>query len=221
MPKKTSSTPVVSTPVVAPAPPSAPLKERKDKKKQTVADEVPVVAPTPVPAAVPETAPAPVVEAVSEGAETSLAVQSGEFVAKLQALSVLISSLKTEYRTLEKKWSRDVKIAQKASSKHKRKSGNREPSGFVKPTKISDELAAFLGKDVGTEMARTAVTKEINRYIKENNLKNKKNGRNIDADQKLAALLKINSTDQLTYFNLQRYMSPHFAKVEKAAAATA
>ena len=89
---------------------------------------------------------------------------------------------------------------------------NSEPSGFERPTKISDELAAFLGKEVGTEMARDVVTKEINRYIKENNL-NDKNGRNINADQKLAALLKINSTDELSYFNLQRYLSPHFAKV--------
>jgi hypothetical protein len=33
--------------------------------------------------------------------------------------------------------------------------------------------------------------------------------------------LKLKKTDELTYFNLQRYMSPHFAKSEKALAAAA
>ena len=147
--------------------------------------------------------------------EAPLAEQSVEFLAKLQQLSVMLSTLKTEYRALEKKWSREVKSAQKVSSKRKRKAGNRAPSGFVKPTKISDELASFLGKEKGTEMARTEVTRDINKYIRTNNLQDKENGRKINPDTKLAALLKLKKTDELTYFNLQRYMSPHFAKANK------
>jgi len=129
----------------------------------------------------------------------------------------MISNLKTEYRALEKKWSREVKTAQKVSSKRKRKAGNRAPSGFVKPTKISDELASFLGKEKGSEMARTEVTRDINKYIRTHNLQDKENGRKINPDTKLAALLKLKKTDELTYFNLQRYMSPHFAKATKEA----
>ena len=133
----------------------------------------------------------------------------------------MISTLKSDYRALEKKWSREVKAAQKASSKRKRKAGNRAPSGFVKPTKISDELASFLGKDKGSEMARTEVTRDINKYIRLHNLQDKENGRKIIPDIKLAALLKLNKTDELTYFNLQRYMSPHFAKATKEVAVVA
>ena len=131
-----------------------------------------------------------------------------------------MSALKAEYRLLEKKWARELKAAQKQSSRRKRKSGNRAPSGFVKPTRISDELASFLGKEVGTEMARTAVTRDINVYIRTNNLQDAANGRKINPDDKLAALLKLQKTDELTYFNLQRYMSCHFSKNVKVDASS-
>ena len=153
--------------------------------------------------------------------EAHVAEQSMEFLAKLQQLGVLISSLKAEYRTLEKKWSRELKTAQKQSSKRKRKAGNRAPSGFVKPTRISDELAKFLEKPSGSEMARTEVTRDINKYIRTHNLQDKENGRKINPDTKLATLLKLKKTDELTYFNLQRYMSPHFAKAVKPEVAVA
>jgi chromatin remodeling complex protein RSC6 len=154
-------------------------------------------------------------------ADVDFAAISTEFLAKLNQLSALIGSLKTEYRSLEKKWTREIKTAQKTNAKRKRKSGNRQPSGFVKPTKISDELAKFLEKPVGSEMARTDVTREINKYIRSHSLQDKENGRKINPDAKLQTLLKLKKTDELTYFNLQRYMSPHFAKSEKAIAAAA
>ena len=153
--------------------------------------------------------------------EASIAAQSVEFMAKLNQLSSMIATLKTEYRSIEKKWTRELKAAQKTSSKKKKRAGNRAPSGFVKPTKISDELAKFLEKPTGTEMARTDVTREINKYIRSHNLQDVGNGRKINPDQKLQTLLKLKKTDELTYFNLQRYMSPHFQKSEKALAAAA
>jgi upstream activation factor subunit UAF30 len=148
-----------------------------------------------------------------------MAKQSTDFLTKLQQIGSMISTLKSEYRVLEKKWSKELKMAQKQSSKRKRKAGNRAPSGFVKPTGISDELAKFLEKPVGSEMARTEVTRDINKYIRTNGLQDKENGRKIIPDTKLAALLKLSKTDELTYFNLQRYMSPHFAKNVKVASA--
>ena len=218
MPKKTTSkteTEKVTTtaaPVVAAAP-----AEKKTKKSAAAATPAPVV----VAASVDAAATAEPVAAVDAATETPLADQSVEFLAKLQQLGVLISSLKAEYKVLEKKWTREVKTAQKQSSKRKRKAGNRAPSGFVKPTKISDELASFLGKDKGSEMARTDVTREINTYIRAHKLQDKDNGRKINPDTKLAALLKLKKTDELTYFNLQKFMSPHFAKAVKVEAATA
>jgi upstream activation factor subunit UAF30 len=211
---------VVSTPVIA-ASSEVVIKVEKVAKKakepKVAKSETPVSAPTPTPAVV---SAAPVVDEVpAEDVEASIAAQSVEFMAKLNQFSSMIASLKTEYRTLEKKWARELKAAQKCNSKKKKRAGNRAPSGFVKPTKISDELAKFLEKPTGTEMARTDVTREINKYIRSHNLQDAGNGRKINPDQKLQTLLKLKKTDELTYFNLQRYMSPHFHKAEKVVAA--
>ena len=201
------TTTAVNTPVLEQA--ASPVKAKKETKPKTPKTDA-------TPATVVETpVAAPTDTDATDAAE--LAVQSTEFLAKLNQLSSLIASLKTEYRSLEKKWSREIKTAQKSQAKRKRKSGNRQPSGFVKPTKISDELAKFLEKPAGTEMARTDVTREINKYIRSHNLQDKENGRKINPDAKLQTLLKLKKTDELTYFNLQRYMSPHFSKAEKAA----
>lgn len=212
MPKKSSTktaeteqvTPVVASNIVE----SAPVVEKKARKPKAAKAES---------TSVPETVVvvAAVDAAVDVETDAPVAEKSVEFLAKLQQLGVLISSLKAEYRTLEKQWTRELKTAQKQSSKRKRKAGNRAPSGFVKPTRISDELAKFLEKPSGSEMARTEVTRDINKYIRTHNLQDKENGRKINPDTKLAALLKLKKTDELTYFNLQRYMSPHFAKASK------
>jgi chromatin remodeling complex protein RSC6 len=85
-------------------------------------------------------------------------------------------------------------------------------SGFVKPCSISNQLAMFLGKPVGTKMARTDVTKEINTYIRVHGLQDPFNGRRIHPDEKLKKLLGVSPNDELTYFNLQKYMGPHFHK---------
>jgi len=219
MPKKSSKTETEQVAAPAPTPvveSAAPAQEKKSK--QSTKPKAQPVEAAPAPVAAPVAEPQGPAETPVE-ADAALTEQSNEFLAKLQQLSVAISSLKAEYRALEKKWSREVKSAQKVSSKRKRKAGNRAPSGFVKPTKISDELASFLGKEKGCEMARTEVTRDINKYIRTNNLQDKDNGRKINPDTKLAALLKLKKTDELTYFNLQRYMSPHFAKAAKEATA--
>ena len=217
MPAKKTSTPKTETeqvaaPVVAAVESAAPVAEKKTRKPKAA------VAAEPVAVAVETVAAAP----ATENVELEVAVdQSVEFISKLKQLGSMISALTTEYRALEKKWSRDLKTANKQSSKRKRKAGNRAPSGFVKPTKISDELAKFLEKPTGSEMARTDVTREINTYIRAHKLQDKDNGRKINPDTKLAALLKLKKTDELTYFNLQKYMSPHFAKAIKVETSTA
>jgi len=191
----------------------APVKKPRVVKKK-------VETPVPEPVVVVEVAPPvpPAEEAVTD-IETTLNDQFNEFMAKLHQVGAQFSSLKSEFKALEKRCTKEVKAAQKANAKKKRRQGTRTPSGFVKPTLISAELATFLDKPDGTLMARTEVTKQINVYIKANKLQDPTNGRIIIPDDTLGKLLKINKDEQLTFFNLQRYMSPHFAKASASAPA--
>jgi len=184
-------------------------KVTKSVKAKAKATNVVESAP-PAPVAVAPVAAAPEVP--------TLADAFGELLGQLTALRSQLTSVTGQVRALQKRADRELKNAHKASKKRARRTGNRAPSGFVKPTKISSELAAFLGKPKGTEMARTEVTREINGYIRQHDLQDPKNGRRILADAKLRKLLKLTTKDELTYFNLQRYMSPHFAKKAKVEA---
>ena len=210
---RTSKSDKQSTAPVASAPVENIVVEKTSKpraKKSAPAVEAAPAAPAPV--------PTPAVEAhATESSACSVSSKLSEFNAKLQQLSGILAGMKGDFKTLEKIVGRELKNAQKSSSKKKKASGNRQPSGFVKPTRISDELAQFLGKSAGTEMARTEVSKEINSYIRAKGLQDKANGRKINPDAPLSKLLNLQSGDELTYFNLQRYMKHHFIKATASA----
>ena len=84
-----------------------------------------------------------------------------------------------------------------------------------------------MGFDVDTEHSRQEVTATINAYIKTNDLQDPKNRRFIllegsDAAARLKVLLR--DPDQpVTFFNIQRYLKPHYpmSEKEKKALATA
>ena len=117
-------------------------------------------------------------------------------------------------RSIRSRHARAVKTALKQGKK--RTSANRRPSGFTKPSLITDELVQFIKKvtkeDPGKMVARTQVTKIINQYIRDNKLQDPSYGRRILPDKELTTLLKLNKNDELTYFNLQTKISPHFPK---------
>ena len=213
--KKAEETPVETTP-----PPATTATEETTKKttKRVSRKTTEPVAPT----TTTTTTENQVVDNVTVLTDaTVLADSFTEFMTKFQSLVTQMATLKVDFKALEKKAVREIKAAQKEKAKRRRKTGNRSPSGFVKPTLISSELAKFLGKPTGTEMDRTEVTREINGYIRQHSLQDKDNGRKINPDKALASLLKIKNGDELTYFNLQRYMSPHFAKATSTTTTTA
>ena len=122
-----------------------------------------------------------------------------------------ISSLQQNLKILEKNVKKQMNGLKKIVTKNNNK-GNRTPSGFATPRKVTDELCNFMNKSNGTEIARTEVTKALIAYIKENKLENEQKSQFIYPDEKLKFLLDIKDGDELTYFNIQKYMNKHFIK---------
>ena len=130
-----------------------------------------------------------------------------------------VAELEVKFTAMEadnKKMKADIKKLQKAIRKLTKEPEDpdkpKKLSGFAKPMKLSAALTKFLGVPADTLMARTDVTKEINSYVKANNLQNPDNKREIFIDAKLKTIIDAPADQQVTFFNLQRFMSPHYIK---------
>ena len=134
-----------------------------------------------------------------------------EVVQTLSTFKTTITMLSTQIKNLERNVKKNVKRLEKEGKKNKNK-GNRKASGFAVPTKISKDLCKFMGVKEGTQLARTEVTKYIIQYIKDNKLPDETNKKIIKPNNKLKSLLKLEKNDEVTYFNLQKYMNKHFVK---------
>lgn len=136
-------------------------------------------------------------------------VQFQDLLTNLSSFKSQLTMLSNQVKSLEKNVRKEMKKLQKEAQKNKNK-GNRKASGFAVPTKISKDLCKFMNQPDGTEMARTEVTKYIIQYIKDNNLPDSTNKKVIKPDKRLKSLLKLQKNDEVTYFNLQKYMNKHF-----------
>lgn len=197
---------------------SAPKTPSKKSSKPSKAPSKPTKkvtkkeAPAPAPAPAPEPVVQNTVQEPTVTIESSMTTMLTEFAKNIQALTESLTRMKTEFRVLEKQVLREAKAMDKVNAKRNKNKGSRAPSGFVKPASISPELAKFLGVAADTKMARTDVTKMITSYVKEHKLQASDNGRRIMPDSKLKSLLKVTDKDEVTYFNLQKYMKHHFVK---------
>lgn len=158
------------------------------------------------------TSEVPVVAESADKADISseLSDEITELLKTVQARSALDNTIKASIKSIEKKVARMTKLMEKCTKK--RKTGLAKVSGFEKPTAISDELAKFVGEPIGAFIARTAISKKIHEYVKANNLQDPKNRRIINPDVKLKKLLKTGPNEELSYFNLQKFLKVHFKK---------
>ena len=145
----------------------------------------------------------------NEFSEEKIVGHFGDINKTLVDFKTQISILQNQMKELEKY----VKKSARSNKKNDKKQGKeRKPSGFAKPSLISEDLSKFMNLDHGTKIPRTEVTKYINKYIKDNNLQYSEDRRIIKPDQKLEDLLKVGENNDLNYFNLQKYMNKHFIK---------
>ena len=176
-------------------------------KKQSAPKKV---AKTPVETPVVET---PVIAApVAPADEINYQSEFSEVQESLRAAMTLIKELSGHVSRLEKRVTRDQKIMnKKMKGKVKRVvDPNKPPSGFAKPGKVSEELATFLDLKKDELIARTEVTKRITQYCKEKKLQKAEDRRTIHCDKPLLKLLRIPKGEQLTFFNLQKFMKVHY-----------
>lgn len=176
---------------------------KKAPKKAPMVSEAPAPAPVVAPASVPTE---PVVS------DTPYAEEFSSLVSALDTTLATVRDLKSRLQKLEKQVHREHKAQLKKSRGRKKRvvDPNAEPSGFAKPGPVSAELRKFLSLGSDETIARTSVTQRINAYCKANNLQDPSDKRKIIPDTPLRKLLKMSKSDELTFFNLQKYMKVHF-----------
>lgn len=92
-----------------------------------------------------------------------------------------------------------------AKKKAKKAGKKRKPNAaFMKPMNPTAALGAVIGNSA---MPRTEVTKKIWAYIKKNNLQDKKNRRNINADEKLKPV--FGGKAQVSMFEMTKLVNKH------------
>jgi chromatin remodeling complex protein RSC6 len=191
------------------------------KKKSTTSTKAKAT-PEQKPVAAAAPAPAPADAAPEDPVPTCSELMAG-LVTDMEKLAKITRGLCNSLKKAKRAHDKELKAALKAAKgKKKVKDPNapkRAPSGFNKPAPLSSELCKFLGVDKKIEMTRPAVTKMITAYIKEHNLQNPANKREIVPDKKLGKLLSgpTDKDEALSFFNLQKYIKHHFPKPKTAA----
>jgi hypothetical protein len=207
-------------PTKAAAPPVEPAVAETAPVEPAVAETTSIVVST-------ETAPSP---DIASSPEACAAAVTDVVVAKLADLSdrlanavstckdaqVVIKGLQKDFARLCKAHNASIASARKRGGRVGAAGGG---AGGGTPRKIalgrvSDEMAVFLGRNVADMVTRRDVIQGLNKYIKENKLQSPEDGRIILPDERLKDLLKIESDVKLNYFNMQRYINPHFTAIK-------
>lgn len=121
----------------------------------------------------------------------------------------LLRTINKRVKTIRNQSVRVMKQKQRTNRK------NNNNSGFLKPVKISDDMATFAGWTKGEQRSRVDVTKLLCQYIKDHNLQDEVDKRKIIPDKKLSKLLSFDSSKEkepLTYYRLQSCIKNHFIK---------
>ena len=132
-------------------------------------------------------------------------------------INITLEQFKTELSDIKSELKSLLKLVRKMRTKQEDPTGEKAKAratnnGFNRPIEVSEELKTFLNLAEGEVVSRSEVTRRINKYITENNLKHPDNGRVIILDDKLQSLLKPGDGVQVTFLNVQKYISPHYVK---------
>jgi upstream activation factor subunit UAF30 len=93
-----------------------------------------------------------------------------------------------------------------------KKEARAKNNGFNKPQVVTQALRSFLNLGSDEMISRSQVTKAVNAYVTEKDLKK---GQNITLDPALQSLLSPPEGTQITFLNIQRFLNQHYVKQEK------
>jgi len=183
--------------------------EKKDIEQVTETKEV-----LPVEVSTVEVKPVEIESVEESPVEVSTVVEESSTEVLFKKLNLqfhdLVSAMKTiqaNLKVLEKEVAKDRKELKK---KNKKKTDKKKASGFAVPTPISNELANLLGLPNDSQIARTDVTSRVIAYVKEHNLQNPENKKQILPNEALSSILQVPEGDVITFFNIQTYLKKHF-----------
>ena len=134
---------------------------------------------------------------------------NGKYLKFLRNINKNMVTMKKDAQKLIKTKRKSVETA---SDDANVKDGNKVSSGFLKPVPISNAMASFTGWSPTELKSRVDVTKFLCSYIKDNNLQNPSDRRQIILDSKLTKLLDYKEGAPLTYFDMQSHLKKHFPK---------
>lgn len=132
----------------------------------------------------------------------------------------LINTVRSAIKDTEKQSKEIEKLRNKKTRVKTERAAGSLPSGITKPVAITDELAVFLGVAPGTLVPRNEVTKGVSTYVKANDISDPTNKQKFVLDDRPAAkvlrALLGNPSEDVTYFNLQKYLKHHYIMDVKA-----
>ena len=140
------------------------------------------------------------------------------------AIKTMINTVRNVIKESEKQSKELEKLRNKRTRVKTERSADALPSGITKPVAITDELAVFLEVAPGTLVPRNEVTKGVSSYVKKHEISDPANKQRFVLDDRPAAkvlrTLLGNPDEDVTYFNLQKYLKHHYIMNPDAVPAT-
>jgi len=230
----------VPTPVAAAAPvetPVAPAPKKKTIKKKEVAPVAPIPAPVEAVVEAVEDVVDENVEVVADDVVVEETEATGEEKKRTRRI-VNKDSVRADFNLLWTEYAEELS-AKKKSKKlsllkyllrlqtdvfkllkvrpvgDDKKARVENNSGFMKPVNITPELADFINVNTSVPITRVLITKKICEYIKEKDLQNPKDRREIIPDPALKRIFKLTDGEKepLTYYSMQKKIQSHIFKI--------
>jgi len=133
-------------------------------------------------------------------------------MATLDSLALDIAAVQKDLKALRKMIRKVIGDIEDPTGE--KKEARTKNNGFNKPQVVTDALRSFLKLGADEMISRSQVTRAVNTYVTEKELKK---GQNITLDAPLQALLNPPADTQITFLNIQKFLNQHYVKQDKPA----